>query len=373
MTLQAMRFLIFSLFAFILLTNILVSALNYEDMAMAVKKINKPLIVERVPIQLQKIQKDQLKRSDKESQTSLRNRTKFPKETIPITETTVADSMRANFVSEFERKPHFHFNQLNSDGYKVALAIYQPENKIYGAQARINLWNPSVERNIIGYSTARIRIISGPSVDNFDAIEVGWLVNSSLNGEDQTTRFFVSWTNDAYRTKHYYRSVGGREGFKIYGDGKVPGAPFDHVSTYGSHQYDMIASISKNKRTKNWWLEVEGKRVGFWRKDFFPHLEDGGSVVDWGGLVSKSDNSNRHSRIEMGSGHFPTEGYTKASYFDGLKIRLDNDDENIWTSPGNNLTKDVTNPQCYDIEIFSGNDNFPGFYYGGPGDHISCI
>ncbi|XP_038680927.1 uncharacterized protein LOC119981856 [Tripterygium wilfordii] len=308
-----MRVLAFSLLAFFLLTNTLVSALNHKDMAMAVKKINKSLAVE----------KDQLKRNtNKASPILQRNQMKFPKESIPSKQTKVVDSTRANFVSESERKRHVFYNQHNSTiDYEVAIATYEGEHKIYGVEACINLWKPSVDRNnIYGYNTARIRIIAG-TPHNFEAIEVGW-------------------HNDSCRKTCYHRRC---EGFTLYGGGKSRGSTFYEVSSYDGEQCDMFASISKGGNLGNWWLQVDG------------------------GVRSPDGNS--HTSTKMGSGHFSQRGYRKASYFDQLKILPNDADGTAWIPP-TNLTLDVTKPQCYDIDFHSyginDNDTIPGFYYEGP-------
>ncbi|XP_038680922.1 uncharacterized protein LOC119981850 [Tripterygium wilfordii] len=217
------------------------ASLNYEDIATAVKKINKPLIVERTPTQFEKIQKDQLKRgTDKSTQIWLKNHTKCPKETVPIKQTTVVDITRANFLSESKRKGQFFYDQLDSTTYY----------KIYVAEARINVWKPSIDRDTIGYSTARIRIISRSPVD-FDAIEVGWHVYPWLYDKDQDTKFFISWTNSSCRKTCYYRSEQ-CDGFMLYGGGIAPGTTFDEVSSYGGEQYDMLASI---------WMDIGGLKL----------------------------------------------------------------------------------------------------------------
>ncbi|KAK9120768.1 hypothetical protein Syun_018385 [Stephania yunnanensis] len=40
-----------------------------------------------------------------------------------------------------------------------------------------------------------------------------------------------------------------------------------------------------DKGTGNWWLQVEGEGIGYWPKWLIPALNDGASIVMWGGVT----------------------------------------------------------------------------------------
>jgi hypothetical protein len=48
-----------------------------------------------------------------------------------------------------------------------------------GASGEINVWNPHVER-LPEFTTAQIWLKSG-AVNNFESVEAGWTVSSSIN------------------------------------------------------------------------------------------------------------------------------------------------------------------------------------------------
>ena len=82
-----------------------------------------------------------------------------------------------------------------------------------------------------------------------------------------------------------------------------------------------------------------------------------------GGEVINTHQDGKHTTTQMGSGHFPKEGFGKASFFKFLKV---NDGTKALKDP-----KDtgiiITQPNCYDI-LNSGSS----FYHGGPGRNPKC-
>ena len=72
----------------------------------------------------------------------------------------------------------------------------------------------------------------------------------------------------------------------------------------------------------------------------------------------------------MGSGHFPSEGYGKASFFRNLQYV---DDAGNFRDP-ENLTPYASKPSCYDVQVGedTSTDKATFFYFGGPGYSESC-
>ncbi|KAI6681053.1 hypothetical protein NL676_034934 [Syzygium grande] len=64
----------------------------------------------------------------------------------------------------------------------------------------------------------------------------------------------------------------------------------------------------------------------------------------------------------MGSGHFPSEGFSRASYFHNLKSI----NEDLMYRDPENLVKYVRRPECYDLQLNVDPPNLSGFhfYYG---------
>ena len=71
----------------------------------------------------------------------------------------------------------------------------------------------------------------------------------------------------------------------------------------------------------------------------------------------------QHTSTQMGSGHFPEEGFSKASYFTNLQII---DGSNILRFPKKSYIV-AEKPNCYNVTNFINN-----FYYGGPGRNPNC-
>ena len=91
-------------------------------------------------------------------------------------------------------------------------------------------------------------------------------------------------------------------------------------------------------------------------------------MVEWGGEVVNSQPDGRHTATQMGSGHFPLEGFGRASYFSNLQVV---DSSNNLQAPGN-LNTFSENSACYDVENGYNGEWGYYFYYGGPGWNEGC-
>ncbi|KAF2566697.1 hypothetical protein F2Q68_00026075 [Brassica cretica] len=124
-------------------------------------------------------------------------------------------------------------------------------------------------------------------------------------------------------------------------------------------------------KTGNWWLQLNDQElIGYWPKELFTNLADeGASTIEWGGEVVNTKKDGQHTTTEMGSGHFPSEGFGKASSFEVIKII---DMNNGIIDPVGVQTL-VSRPTCYDIK--TGYDKLYEvfFYYGGPGRNPECL
>lgn len=76
-----------------------------------------------------------------------------------------------------------------------------------------------------------------------------------------------------------------------------------------------------------------------------------------------------HTSTQMGSGHFPEEGFGRASYFKGVQVV---DSSNNLGAPRGGLGTFTEQSSCYDVQSGSNADWGTYFYYGGPGRSSSC-
>ena len=112
--------------------------------------------------------------------------------------------------------------------------------------------------------------------------------------------------------------------------------------------------------------------VGYWPSSLFTYLANSATELTWGGEIYNSKIGGVHTKTQMGSGHFPSEGYGKASYFRNLQY-VDLNDIFRDVEAGE-LGTDATKPSCYNINLQSdtSGDSGTNFYFGGPGYSDKC-
>jgi hypothetical protein len=118
---------------------------------------------------------------------------------------------------------------------------------------------------------------------------------------------------------------------------------------------------------------VQDQILGYWPSSIVPNLQNGATEVSWGGQIYDKWQDDRHTTTQMGSGHFPSEGYGKASYFRNIQYMNDVKGNFIDVDP-KALVPYATEHLCYDVKV--ANDNNAGyrthFYFGGPGLSVNC-
>ncbi|KAK9052732.1 hypothetical protein SSX86_029362 [Deinandra increscens subsp. villosa] len=288
-----------------------------------------------------------------------------PEGTIPIRRATEQDILRANSVKRFGKKFARPVRRDSSNGGHEHAVGYVSGEQYYGAKASINVWDPKVTDQF-EFSLSQIWVISGSFGDDLNTIEAGWQVSPELYG-DNYPRFFTYWTSDAYQATGCYNLL--CSGFIQTNNRIAIGATISPTSSYNGGQFDISLMIWKDRKQGNWWLEFgSGVLVGYWPATLFTHLRDHASMIQFGGEVVNSQASGSHTSTEMGSGHFPGEGFGKASYFRNMQV-VDWDNSLI---PLSNLKVSAAYPNCYDI--IGGINNVWGnyIYYGGPGKNPNC-
>lgn len=136
-----------------------------------------------------------------------------------------------------------------------------------------------------------------------------------------------------------------------------------------SMQTDGSCDCMQDPKRGNWWMGLgDNTLVGYWPAELFTHLADHATTVEWGGEVVNTRSSGRHTTTQMGSGHFPDEGFGKASYFRNLEI-VDSDNSLV---PVHDVKILAENTECYDIKSSYSNEWGTYFYYGGPGFNPRC-
>lgn len=91
-------------------------------------------------------------------------------------------------------------------------------------------------------------------------------------------------------------------------------------------------------------------------------------MIEWGGEVVNTASDGQHTTTQMGSGQFPDQGFSKASYFKNIQIV---DESNNLRAP-KDLETFSEQPNCYDVQTRSNRNWGSHFYYGGPGRNPKC-
>ncbi|XXG45990.1 hypothetical protein AAC387_Pa02g0935 [Persea americana] len=272
-----------------------------------------------------------------------------PEGTIPIRRTRRRDLLRA----------------ISSEGFGVKASLSQFESvKLnteadnYGGEAIINVWNMHVEP-----SESSCGAIFVGRRDNSDAISAGWMVSKSLFGDD-VTRLFGYWESENGGCFNMLCS-----GF-LQSTSKLALGVASRPSTYGGEQRAIYVRIYWNSAAPgNWWLSINNENVGYWPGSLFKRMNGKAQYIQWGGQVYRPTPGETHSSTQMGSGHWPKEGFGKAAFFDKCAhYRPINGGTWIPRNPLT-LTRMVTKSGCYDIADESTVNGGPGFsfFYGGPG------
>ncbi|KAG0460932.1 hypothetical protein HPP92_021229 [Vanilla planifolia] len=291
-----------------------------------------------------------------------------PEGTIPIRRTKREDVLRSSSVKRFGKKKHRTIPKprsadpelINESGHQHAIA-YVEGDKYYGAKAIINVWEPSIQRSN-EFSLSQLWILGGSFGEDLNSIEAGWQVSPDLYG-DNNTRLFTYWTSDAYQATGCYNLL--CSGFIQINSNIAMGASISPISEYSGSQYDISILVWKDPKEGNWWMQFGSDYVlGYWPSFLFSYLADSASMIEWGGEVVNSEPDGEHTATQMGSGHFPEEGFGKASYF--RNIQIVDESNNLRSPKGIGAFTEQSN--CYDVQTGNNGDWGSYFYYGGPGE-----
>ncbi|XP_042518517.1 uncharacterized protein LOC122092248 [Macadamia integrifolia] len=247
-----------------------------------------------------------------------------------------------------------------SEQYAVA---YTAGAKYYGAQAIINLWKPNIQQPN-EFSLSQFWI-GGGSNENINTIEAGWQACPNLYG-DYNPRLFIYWTSDGYHTTGCYNLH--CSGFIQVNNQIAMGGSLSPISAYGGSQYAINILVWKDPGSGNWWMRFGNSYVGYWPSSLFSDLDKSASFIEWGGEIINSKSNGQHTSTNMGSGHFPREGFSKASFFKNIQVV---DGSNYLIDP-NGIGTIVTQSNCYDIQTGSSGSWGNYFFYGGSGRNNNC-
>ncbi|GAB4824837.1 hypothetical protein Ancab_007706, partial [Ancistrocladus abbreviatus] len=164
--------------------------------------------------------------------------------------------------------------------------------------------------------------------------------------------FFVFWTANGYGGTGCYDLT--CPGWVLTSSQYYPGMQLQS-STYGGQQIELAMDIERDRSTGNWWLYLWGTPIGYWPPSIYNGgaLTYGADTIQWGGEIYDSSGSGGFNTLtQMGSGHFATEGYTRASYV--RNIAYTDPNGTPYAISQNQLYPQAPAPKCYNYQFQQG-------------------
>lgn len=250
-------------------------------------------------------------------------------------------------------------------GHEYATAVHFAENQ--GEQGDFNLWQPVVER-ADEFSLSQLWVFRGLSAADLQTAEAGWQVYNLKYG-DSLPHLFIFTTQNGYTPPDpgYYNLDPGSPFIQTDSSVIIAGA-MTPGSVYTGTQYNVTLAFYRDQGgSHNWWLRYNNTWVGYYPNSWFDTdgLADKSDAIQFGGEIVNDNLDGVHTTTDMGSGHFPAEGFQRSAYIKRIKYL---DMNNVLTDDSN-LIPSVSNFQYYDAAIFSSSDtNWLNYcYFGGPG------
>ncbi|PWA94404.1 hypothetical protein CTI12_AA062380 [Artemisia annua] len=268
--------------------------------------------------------------------------------TIPIRRTSESDILR---FSSFGKK----LSTFPKEGRRSEHAVAYVKKACYGARGKLNIWAPKVT-NKDEFSLSQIWVTNDAGPPR-NTIEAGWMVYQELNG-DTSPRLFIYWTNDGYNKSGCYNLM--CSGFVQTNQKISLGAAVTPISSYNGPQYEIDITIWKDPKGGNWWLVlghelIASNLIGYWPSSIFEYLRDHANLIEFGGEVLQNEGPGAHTSTQMGSGHFASEAYGKASFVRNMELV---DKENHFI-PMSDESLYAERPECYNVQSGCMKKNIP--------------
>jgi len=236
----------------------------------------------------------------------------------------------------------------------------------WGGESIFNLFSPYVQKED-EFSLSQMWITRGGG-SNLQTVEGGWQVYEDLYG-DWRAHLFIYFTPDNYGSGGCYNTS--CTGFVQVANTVYLGGGFTNYSVRGGEQWEFKLLWYKDGTNGHWWLKYGDTWVGYYPRSLFNAngLRDAADNVDFGGEIVNTKPDGQHTRTDMGSGHWPYEGYSWTAYQRAIRYV----DTSNYYQRATKLSRSVTNDQCYDLSLDSSSGGWEEyFYFGGSGRNSSC-
>lgn len=235
----------------------------------------------------------------------------------------------------------------------------------YGAQGEVSAFDPYLQWSD-EFSLLQLALARG-SGSGKQTLEVGWQEYRDLYG-DWVPHLFVFYTTNGYSKSGdnlggYNRDV---DGWVQYSSSIFPETRFSPMSTRGGAQYKLVLKVQLYQG--NWWVRCNGEWIGYYPASLYNSsgLRSQAEKVAWYGEVVDSSDHSGNTHTDMGSGHYPSTGWTYSAYQHNLEYQSGTGGSMSNYTGG---TTSVTNPSWYDVEThFSSGTTWESYQWlGGPG------
>ncbi|MGC2403828.1 MAG: neprosin family prolyl endopeptidase [Acidobacteriaceae bacterium] len=233
---------------------------------------------------------------------------------------------------------------------------YQNVNNL-GGHSYLNVWDPAIGANQI-FSLSQHWYVGG-SGSGLQTAECGWQVYPGKYNTNLPV-FFIYWTADDYNQTGCYNLE--CTAFVQTSHAATIGGTLSPSSTYGGAQYEI--QLAYYLYQGNWWLYWGGgaasNAIGYYPTSLYRGgaMAHNAAEIDYGGEVVGTT-----SFPPMGSGHFASEGWTKACYQRDITYFPTNGGQ---VNAG--LTPSQAWPKCYTSTVtLYASPWFETEFFGGPG------
>uniref|UniRef100_A0A0D9YZM0 Uncharacterized protein n=1 Tax=Oryza glumipatula TaxID=40148 RepID=A0A0D9YZM0_9ORYZ len=249
--------------------------------------------------------------------------------TIPI----VRNNSLANMMVQ-------RIGTLANDDLPMLGAGIEYWDEIYGMQASINVYEPSVKKDSKDVSASWIQISVVPKGTNEIGIGAGSCVYPRSG--DSFARFHIRWDNEELNKSCSDHNC---PGFMQVSHTVGLGGRINPISVYNGPQYVINVLIFKDPKTKNWWLAYGSNNtpIGYWPSSQFSYFKAKGPTA-------ASDHP------QMGSGHFASEGFGKAAFIRNIQV-IDDKDNKLVTPNIRNANPFSNNLKLYSYDGYGLNDD----------------
>jgi hypothetical protein len=293
-----------------------------------------------------------------------------PDKSAPMARLTMDTLKRFRTLDEFFEKQFADIEKPTGGGggsgsatHEYATAGRSIDN--WGAEGIFNVWSPYNEKPG-EFSLSQMWVARGDGAPR-ETVEAGWQKYHDLYG-DWRSHLFIYFTPDNYGSGGCYNLS--CNGFVQVNNTIYIGGGFANYSVENGAQAEFKLLVYKDGREGHWWLKYGDIWVGYYPRTLFDDngLRNNAGRFRFGGEIVNTRTDNRHTRTDMGSGNWPSQGFGFAAYIRALRYV----DTSNFYQRATNLDRSTT-PNCYDLIKHSDSGSWEEyFYFGGPGFNNSC-